>query len=156
MFFKRKKKQTNKGQELENRAVQWVARLIIVVQVRWSDFMNRQFSKLSPKAQLTMLVLLVVIVAPYCTVLVAGLGGQMNLNNKKQMAIHLPKVITKEKGISAPSVNDPAFQRIMAFRHYLDSLRQTEKGRLKFDSINRARPGLVDSIAQVEAFYNSK
>jgi len=46
--------------------------------------------------------------------------------------------------------------KIRAFRKYMDSLTLTENGRRKRDSIITARPGLLDSVASIEAFYKSK
>jgi|GEM_PF-621133 len=43
--------------------------------------------------------------------------------------------------------------RIRWFRHFLDSLQQSESGKLVYDSLARHRPGLLDSLAFIERAY---
>ncbi len=43
--------------------------------------------------------------------------------------------------------------RILWFRHFLDSLQQSESGKAIYDSFARHRPGLLDSLAFIERVY---
>lgn len=52
-----------------------------------------------------------------------------------------------------PLVPAREHQAILVFRHYLDSLQQTEDGRLIRDSILKQRPGLMDSLDMLERMY---
>lgn len=45
---------------------------------------------------------------------------------------------------------------IERFSRYMDSLSQTAGGKRIYDSICKARPGLLDSVAAVERIYNNK
>lgn len=47
------------------------------------------------------------------------------------------------------------YRKLQQFRHYLDSLRHAQSGKLMYDSIVHARPGLLDSIAILENIYLS-
>lgn len=40
--------------------------------------------------------------------------------------------------------------RVFKFIAYLDSLKSTPAGRIKYDSINKARPGLIDSLNYIK------
>src|SRR5688572_11315229 len=42
--------------------------------------------------------------------------------------------------------HDDAYKRIQDFKNHLDSLSQTHNGNRLYDSLLRARPGLIDSI----------
>jgi hypothetical protein len=46
-------------------------------------------------------------------------------------------------------------QQISAFRHYIDSLRRDTGGARVYDSLVRARPGLLDSLSIVEQIIQS-
>ena len=48
------------------------------------------------------------------------------------------------------------FQQIERFQDFMDSLSETESGRKIIDSILLYRPGLIDSIRQIENIYQSQ
>jgi hypothetical protein len=50
-------------------------------------------------------------------------------------------------------LNGPELERIRWFRHFLDSLRQSESGNTIYDSLAHTRPGLLDSLAFIEHAY---
>lgn len=47
-------------------------------------------------------------------------------------------------------------QQLAAFRRYMNDLNTTEAGRKTRDSLLRARPGLMDSIAIAETLYTNQ
>jgi len=47
-------------------------------------------------------------------------------------------------------------QNIERFKHYMDTLQQSSLGRLKYDSIMKLRPGLMDSIFFIEHLYHEQ
>lgn len=47
------------------------------------------------------------------------------------------------------------FVKIIQFRRYLDSLGRSPTGKKMYDSIVQYHPGILDSLAVVENFYNS-
>jgi len=67
-------------------------------------------------------------------------------------AIRLPPHATGNGDPPAPPNDIPPYVRneVSAFRHYVDSLRKDSAGRSAYDSLVRARPGLLDSLAQLE------
>lgn len=63
--------------------------------------------------------------------------------------IHVNPKQNKMSG-NQPLVNDPAYQRVKMFASYMDSLTRTASGKIIHDSILAVRPGLMDSIAELE------
>lgn len=59
------------------------------------------------------------------------------------------ELISIESSISKIELN-----RISCFRDYLDSLSNDAYGRSIYDSIQMKRPGLLDSLAFIEKYYN--
>jgi hypothetical protein len=80
-------------------------------------------------------------------------------NNKNIFLVHpitLPAIIHKSDNdlLSAqPSISEKEFHRIELFKSYMDSLQKSETGRYVYDSINKARPHLIDSILLLENMY---
>lgn len=76
--------------------------------------------------------------------------------NPTPRAITVPRHYDKTgmPEVRNPSVVSPAeIKRIRYFRRYMDSLASSQQGALLYDSIIRARPGLLDSVSQVERMY---
>lgn len=67
-------------------------------------------------------------------------------------------VVPSHVGQSDPMLEDTAtmraVMRIEHFKYWLDSLHQ--RGSPLYDSITKARPGLIDSIRFIEQYYSSK
>lgn len=55
-----------------------------------------------------------------------------------------------------PVLTEKQHQRIQRFRKYMDSLQTTKAGQIKYDSIIKARPGLMDSIDFIEQVYREQ
>lgn len=47
-------------------------------------------------------------------------------------------------------------ETIRAFEHRMDSLSRDSSGRKEYDSISRARPGLMDSARTAETYYSHR
>lgn len=55
-----------------------------------------------------------------------------------------------------PIVSESEYHRIKSFMAYMDSLKHDPGGRLVYDSIVQARPGLLDSVSVVESIYKQQ
>lgn len=55
-----------------------------------------------------------------------------------------------------PVLTEKQHQRIQRFKKYMDSLQTTKAGQIKYDSIIKARPGLMDSIDFIEQVYREQ
>jgi hypothetical protein len=52
-----------------------------------------------------------------------------------------------------PVISIIEFENIILFRRHIDSLGRSPTGKKTYDSIVRVRPGLLDSLQQVEHYY---
>jgi len=57
---------------------------------------------------------------------------------------------------SLPLLTEQQYQRIVNFKIFMDSLQSSAAGKVLYDSIVSARPGLMDSIRLVEQLYKNQ
>lgn len=55
-----------------------------------------------------------------------------------------------------PVVSDDEYQQLQGFKKYMDSLQKVPAGKKLYDSLLRARPGMMDSVGMLEKIYLSK
>ena len=68
----------------------------------------------------------------------------------------IPDTRERPSSVARPEyglITDREYNRIRAFQHYLDSLGRTAIGKLQVDSLLQRRPGLIDSLGQIERLY---
>jgi hypothetical protein len=131
---------------------------INAVQHRWADRLQEKSERLSSTGKRVFLSLFLLIFG----------GGSIFIAWQAMVFTRLPVApainrITPSSTegaatLKAPFPDEPfvparEHQAILLFRHYLDSLGQTEKGQLIRDSILKQRPGLVDSLDMLERVY---
>lgn len=155
-FFKRKKKEevNNIGQE---RIANAIVCKSIKLQERWAVFMQHVFEKLSNRSKKLAIILFSLLAFGLSMyVIIESLTQQMN-KTVSLTNIQLPKHITQAgegKIYSLSTVSEEDYRKIVRFRFYMDSLVKSEKGKITSDSIIRSRPGLMDSIVQLEKLYH--
>ena len=72
----------------------------------------------------------------------------------KVNATHIHVIpLAKEKKETTILLTTEVHQRLQLFRSYMDSLQSSKTGRLIYDSILLARPGMMDSVAVLEQMY---
>jgi len=150
LLFRRKR-------EKDQRTPAWykgVSRQCSIYGHRVSDYLQNKTSRLS-LFRLKVLWLLFILLA-------GGGSGWVIMN-----ALSDPSPIIRVAPISPPArlpstsggplPDDPLTQafleRIQLFRERLDSLKNDPQGRLFYDSFQQARPGLFDSLRQLEQYY---
>jgi hypothetical protein len=122
---------------------------------RWINrILQRQTNRLSPR-QLKVGVLLFVLLAGSGSawVLVGGLE-----HSSSPINVPPPRGPTEQSWQQPVALPDDAairvsIDRIEAFHRRMDSLKNDPEGRILYDSLLRARPGLFDSIGRVERTY---
>lgn len=123
-----------------------------------ADYLGEKAAKISPGAQFGWLLFYILSTGGFCLYLMAQtFSGEYKL----------PSFITPEKKPwqvpasegqsynSNATLNEMERERIESFSNYMDSLRQISTGHA-YDSIVQARPGLMDSLAIVERYYESQ
>lgn len=122
---------------------------------RFGSTLNRKTAALSQRGKIVFLIV-------FCLsfgggslyIMFDGWNSAASTNLLKLKSISVPKHIDKT---GAPNVRvlitARDIQKIQSFRRYMDSLKTTNQGLVIHDSILHARPGLMDSLTEVERLY---
>jgi hypothetical protein len=92
-----------------------------------------------------------------CVYLIAG-GFQQSTEMMRVDGISIPTHVMQPDTLlqQSPFISDSTHLRIKMFRAYMDSLRYDREGRAVYDSIVKARPGLMDSVTAIESIYKQQ
>ena len=158
-FRKDKRKKDPEAQaDIRDRLAVMLAGLMVRVQTMFAGKMNRLFAKVSPSRMKRLLILFCAVtclLSSYFIVKALKSGGTYNSIKVDQSKT--PSYFDKtgeaqfDNGIL---IDEESFSRVQLFRKYMDSLKVLD--RLKFDSIQMQRPGLMDSITTLESLYYSQ
>lgn len=154
---KRNKEQTENKQQ--DKVAGKIAGAWLRIQTKFSEHMNKLFSKMSARKLKTMLIVFCLGCGGYSVYL---LVNAIVSSDKRQPyfkidQVDIPKHFDKTGDeITQPEsyVDERTYQQIQGFKQYMDSLK-INKSKL-YDSIMVARPGLMDSILVLEEIYNSQ
>ncbi|WP_461791345.1 hypothetical protein [Pedobacter sp.] len=146
-------KQSNKSagqkEKLAVKVFRKVGSLMGKAQSVWAEWMNQRTAGLSRRTLYISLILFVAISIAYnSTVLVGGNSASMGFGS-----IEVPSKAPQ------PQIIDKAFQaeikRVKRFTKFMDSLQGSPSGKKTYDSIMKARPGLLDSAKAMENWINN-
>lgn len=123
---------------------------------RWADMMQKVSNKIPLRKRKWMVILFVLGAGGYSLYLVA-----LSISGPHRQGLHItsiksPKYITSPGDINNKKVGripEHEYKKIQAFKNYMDSLGRTIKGSIIRDSIIQTRPGLLDSVQQIETIY---
>lgn len=142
--------------EVSKRSPQGFAdKLYLAGKVRWAGWMEEKTASLS-RRQLYLLLFLFIASTGACCLfqLYRGMTGSHTIVITSGR-IHA--VITEGRPVKTnTNLLSRDYQKIQDFNKYMDSLANTAAGRKVRDSILDARPGLLDSIVSLEAYYRYK
>ncbi len=148
IWFKKNKAQVTD----DDKVAEGIARLILGVQRRWASWMNRQAGNCPPRLRGLILFMLLLLMSVIGATLLVG-GFNSNKNIIATASIQVPAMIDEKNNLHDSSEINAAYERIKRARQYLDSLAQSTSGKQRLDSLNKARPGLNDSIRMEELLY---
>jgi hypothetical protein len=122
----------------------------------WSKKMETFSSRLSKKSLVCALALFVMLTASACFYCISE-----SLANNAVVGIKISPISKPSNQFGKSFDTHPQdifmvkkeIKRIIDFRIYLNRLTKTRKGKISYDSINRCRPGLLDSLALIENYY---
>ena len=115
----------------------------IQLQTRWANFMQRKVDRLSVKSQKYLLIIFSVLTVTYsCCIIIQSFtrGDKATISIT---AIRMPKHVIEEKKANISLMSDKEYNRIENYKKYMDSCGL------------QVRPGLADSIRQIEIIYQS-
>ena len=160
MWWNRKKKQdtASAGGHWSGRLTTGVMRYVTEKQTKLAGFLNRKTEGLSTRGKKAFL---------FAVCLVLG-GMSLYLMVKPFWHPMKPDASLKPKAISVPEhanktgdenlyphvlVTEEDMKEVRNFKRYMDSLKNSGKGRPLYDSILKARPGLMDTVGMLEEMY---
>ena len=134
----RRKKATNPATD---KIANLIVRRAILLQTRWANFMQRNSERLSEKNKKYILLIFSILTGLYsCFIIIQSFTGDakhpFTITN-----IHLPKAIHEVS--KPPPVSEKEYLQIERYKKYMDSCGLP------------IRPGLADSIHQLEKIYQS-
>ncbi|TRW22016.1 hypothetical protein FMM05_18850 [Flavobacterium zepuense] len=126
------------------------------LQSGWAGWMSQRTSDLSKRDWVISLACFVLLMGGYSTYLViSGFTGTSAVISNNVSNIRKPAYtgqMDEPQNTGAPP-SDAGHARIVGFRKYMDSLQADPSGKRIYDSIIKKRPGLMDSLVQVENYY---
>ena len=118
------------------------------VQRKYADFLNGKVKSWSPFKIKVVLIVFVLCYISVTTIVLLKAGSPTDTVSVQPIyqPTHVIPRIVLDSDVKPIFLTD----RIRQFRHYLDSLKADKVGRSMYDSIVTARPGLIDSLTQLE------
>ena len=128
-------------------------------QRRWAILLNQQAEKYSKQSKQIFLVIFCVLFGGGSIyIMVRAIENPSGRLRIERMSF--PRYATGSDTSSTfqPTVvlTEKQYRNIQRFKKYMDSLQTTTAGKLKYDSIIKTRPGLIDSIVFIEQIYRQQ
>ncbi len=161
MFFSKKKKEVGEPNELkvQDKAAKGIAGFLLGVQNKFTSFMSARINNLSRRSKQICLGIFCLTFGGFSIHAFVG-AFRDSANSEKTIKpdpVSVPKYYNQtDSPVKESPVTDRDIMRINRFKRYMDSLSLSSKGKLEYDSILKARPGLMDSIKAIEEIYYSQ
>ena len=154
MLLRKKKVDENL---LKDKVAARVAKLLLKIQVKFSELMSACVSKVSPKRLRLLLVVFCLLGGGFSIYLITGSIFKDEIGGFKIENINVPKVYDGGNNLrSEQVVDEEIYKAIERFDEYMDSLRGSQMGLEIRDSILKLRPGLLDSLELLKQIYKSQ
>lgn len=155
LFAKRKKNEPQPGKD---KLAKDIAGIIFKIQDVFANFMDNHTKKVSPHSLKIALIIFLLTgssLSIYCVV---------NTFTKKENVVKIDRLSVPQyydrngdESIQRDFIiTKREYEQMLAFKNYMDSLRQSKSGISIYDSIMLNRPGLIDSINQLEEIYKQQ
>lgn len=161
MLFSKKIKQVEelKESKVHDKVAKGIAGFLLSVQNRFASFMSGRINNLSSRSKQICLAIFCLMFGGFSIYAFVGAFSDTGNSGRriKPDQVSVPKYYDRTNSeIKEPSVGERDIIRINRFKKYMDSLSKSPKGRPVYDSILKARPGLMDSIHVIEEIYYSQ
>lgn len=134
----------------------YLQKLYLRARARWVQWMTRHSQRLGRRGLMIAFGVFTTIIAAGCVLLIFSggmlLGTSPSISPDKIISIRAPDTTSSPKLVRDTLLQ----QQLSAFRRYMAKLENSETGRKTRDSLLRARPGLMDSIAIAETLYTNQ
>lgn len=134
----------------------YLQKLYLKARAKWVQWMSRHSQRLSRRGLMIAFGVFTTIITTSCLLLIFSggmlLGTSPSISPDKIITIRAPDTTNSLKMVRDTLLQ----QQLSAFRQYMTELEKSEAGRKTRDSLLRARPGLMDSIAIAETLYTNQ
>lgn len=151
-LFHLRKSRKNAPNPFKGKAAVSIISKIRWLQGKWAAFMDKRVNPLPIRLKKAGLIVFVSLSILICVAILAQTFTQTNHETLKIGRMRKLVLQHDSNIIALPR----QYERVVAFRKYMDSLFASAKGRKAFDSINVIRPGLLDSAKALEKLYHKK
>jgi hypothetical protein len=146
------------GSRLAGRASAGINKYVIERQTKLARFLNQKTETLSTGGKKLVLVAVCLVFGGLSLyVIVSTLGRPSKIDESiKPKAISVPEHASRtgeESLYPHIVVSAQEMWQVSSFKRYMDSLKSSLDGRPLYDSILKARPNLLDTIAMLEELY---
>lgn len=161
MLFSKKKREVeeSKVSKIQDKVANGIAGFLLSVQTKFASFMSKRINKQSNRSKQVCLAIFCLMFGGFSIYAFFGAFSDSEKSGKaiKHGQVTAPKYYDRTGSeFKESSINDKDIIRINRFKKHMDSLRRSIKGKPEYDSILKARPGLMDSINVIEEIYYSQ
>lgn len=136
-----------------------VGQILDKLHTRWAEYLGERVKGWSRNKLKVALAVFCLIQGGACIYTLLGVFHKSVPDTTvKQISIpsHVIQRDTLNTDMQEAVISKMEFQRFKAFRLYMDSLQRDPNGQLVYDSIIKARPGLLDSVSMLESIYQQQ
>jgi hypothetical protein len=148
-LWNKKKKETP-----PNPMALWLKEKTARLKAHWALAMAKLAARLSLQQQKATTILFCLLVSAYCVFLIV-----QGLTESSKTIVVPVRAISKPvapKGEVLQSSFESEREHVTKLISMMDSLQQDTRGRVKYDSIRRFRPGLLDTLKILEQYYKNE
>jgi len=157
-LFRKPKRSETTPNNAQDKLAETIVRTCLCWQDKWASWMQRKTMHVSRKTKLIVLFTFISLTGGYNLYLIAR-----SFLTKQTTILSINAIKTPEHVLRSSDevlkrnaiIMEKELQSIQQFKLYMDSLAHSPTGKNLFDSINTARPGLMDSILIIENIYLS-
>lgn len=130
-----------------------LVRTLVRLREYWAKSLALFMGRFSRRGQRIVVIAFCTVVSLYSLYLVAYSLAGHRMSGVKVTSIRSPSYITTDVPTPKVFISESDYRKVIGYKKYIDSLQQTKRGQRIADSIARARPGLMDSVLQLEKLY---
>ncbi|MFT3749148.1 MAG: hypothetical protein QM768_12555 [Agriterribacter sp.] len=128
-------------------------------QRRWANCLNQQVERYSKRSKQILLAIFCILFGSSSTYIIVRAienpSGRVSIE-KMSFPAYATGTDTTSTFQPTPVLTESQYRNIQRFKKYMDNLQTTTAGKIKYDSIIKARPGLIDSIVFIEQIYRQQ
>jgi len=160
MLFRRRKNKEENNQPVKDKVASKIVSFILKMQTGFANYMNKKTKNIPIPTMKIMVVGFWLVCGTYSIYLVTDsvLRKNENLKTIRIDRMNIPKYIDRSADRSSGvenQVTNGLYEKLQAFRYYMDSLHSSISGRHVYDSILLNRPHLMDSVLLLEQLYQT-